>query len=66
MSIPPELLVRVPSDRREALVRVLGQDPRPPYQDDPERVYGFGFAGLEVRFAVRDGVLTVVGVETPP
>ena len=66
VSIPPELLVRVPSDRREALVRVLGQDPRPPYQDDPERVYGFGFAGLEVRFAVRDGVLTVVGVETPP
>ena len=66
VSIPPELLVRVPSDRREALARVLGQDPRPPYQNDPERVYGFGFAGLEVRFAVRDGVLTVVGVETPP
>ena len=61
VSIPPELLVRVPSDRREALARVLGQDPRPPYQNDPERVYGFGFAGLEVRFAVRDGVLTVVG-----
>lgn len=66
VSIPPELLARVPPDRREALARVLGQDPRPPYQNDPERVYGFGFAGLEVRFAVRDGVLTVVGVETSP
>ncbi|MCI8915761.1 MAG: tRNA (N6-threonylcarbamoyladenosine(37)-N6)-methyltransferase TrmO [Oscillospiraceae bacterium] len=66
VSIPPELLARVPSDRREALARVLGQDPRPPYQNDPERVYGFGFAGLEVRFAVRDDVLTVVGVETSP
>ena len=38
---------------------VLAQDPRPRYQKDPDRVYGFGFAGLEVRFSVADGVLTV-------
>ncbi len=62
VDIPPELLSRVPGDRREALLGVLAQDPRPPYQDDPARVYGFGFAGLEVRFRVRDGVLTVVDV----
>ena len=62
VDIPPELLSRVPEDRREALMGVLAQDPRPPYQDDPDRVYGFGFAGLEVRFRVRDGVLTVADV----
>ena len=59
---PPELLARVPEDRRAALTGVLAQDPRPPYQDDPGRVYGFGFAGLEVRFTVADGALTVVDV----
>ena len=42
-----------------ALLAVLAQDPRPHYQEDPERVYGFGFAGMEVRFSVADGVLTV-------
>ena len=62
VDIPPRLLERVPPDRREALTGVLAQDPRPSYQDDPRRVYGFGFAGLEVRFTVEHGVLTVVDI----
>ena len=63
VEISPELLERVPPDRREALAGVLAQDPRPSYQDDPGRVYGFGFAGLEVRFAMADGTLTVVDIQ---
>ncbi len=59
---PPELLTRVPESSRAALLGVLAQDPRPSYQDNPGRVYGFGFAGLEVRFAVREGVLTVTDI----
>lgn len=59
---PPELLARVPGGSRAALLGVLAQDPRPSYQDNPGRVYGFGFAGLEVRFAVREGVLTVTDI----
>ena len=62
MDIPPRLLEQVPPDRREALTGVLAQDPRPSYQDDPRRVYGFGFAGVEVRFTVENGVLTVVDI----
>ena len=62
VEFPPDLLERVPEDRRAALTGVLAQDPRPPYQDDPDRVYGFGFAGLEVRFTVRNGVLAVVDI----
>lgn len=66
VEIPPELLERVPPQRRDALRAVLAQDPRPHYQADPERVYGFGFAGLEVRFSVAGGVLTVREIlETP-
>ena len=48
----PALLDRVPEDKRAALLAVLAQDPRPQYQDDPERVYGMAFAGLEVKFRV--------------
>ena len=62
VDIPPGLARRVPEQCRAALTGVLAQDPRPSYQDDPARVYGFGFAGLEVRFRVGDGVLTVVDV----
>ena len=59
VEIPPELIRRVPASRQEALRGVLAQDPRPRYQGDSERVYGFGFGGMEVRFTVSGGVLTV-------
>ena len=64
--IPPELLEKVPEDRREALRGVLAQDPRPHYQDDPERIYGFGFAGMEVKFAVNEDLLTVRDIFASP
>ena len=62
VEIPADLLEKIPENRREALRGVLAQDPRPHYQKDPDRVYGFGFAGMEVRFRVRDEVLTVVEI----
>ena len=63
VAIPPELLERIPASRREALRGVLAQDPRPHYQDDPDRVYGFGFAGLEVKFSVDGNQLTVLDIQ---
>lgn len=59
---PPALLDRVPEDKRAALLAVLAQDPRPQYQDDPERVYGMAFAGLEVKFQVAGERLTVTEI----
>lgn len=56
---PQPLLAQVPAERQEALRGVLAQDPRPHYQKDPERVYGFSFAGFEVRFTVDGDQLTV-------
>ena len=52
----------VPPNRLEALTGVLAQDPRPSYQHDPKRVYGLGFAGLDVRFTVDGERLTVVEI----
>jgi len=56
------LLERIPENKRKALLAILASDPRPTYQNDPDRVYGFGFAGLEIRFVVKDRILTVVDV----
>ena len=41
---------------------VLRHDPRPSYQRSPERVYGLTFAGFDIRFTVKDTLLTVVEV----
>ncbi len=62
VDFPPELLARVPKDMQEALLGVLAQDPRPAYQHDDERVYGLPYAGLDVKFRVQGGVLTVLDI----
>ena len=46
-----------------SLVEVLSLDPRPSYHDDPEREYGLSFAGMNVRFKVFLGILTVVAID---
>ena len=63
VEFPPELLARVPEGKRTALTGILAQDPRPQYQNDPERIYAMAFAGLEIKFRVAGDVLTVVAVE---
>jgi tRNA-Thr(GGU) m(6)t(6)A37 methyltransferase TsaA len=65
VEFPEPLLSKVPPQYRAPLKEILAQDPRPAYQQDPTRVYGFPFADLEIRFTVRDGILTVVAVELP-
>ena len=57
------LLERFTPVQRSALFGVLEQDPRPAYQKDPDRIYGFEYAGAEVKFRVQDNVLVVTSVE---
>lgn len=64
VEISPELLEKVPENKRDALQKVLAHDPRPSYQHDPERVYGMAFAGMEVKFRVDGDLLTVAAVES--
>ena len=47
----------------DALREILSQDPRPQYQDDPEREYGLLFEGRNVRFRVKGETLTVFSIE---
>lgn len=59
VEFPKELLAKLPKEKREAILAVLAQDPRPAYQSDESRVYGVTFAGYDVRFTVQGGKLRV-------
>ena len=54
---------RVPEEKRAVLRQVLAQDPRPSYQEDPERIYGMDYAGMRIRFRVKEDQLIVCSVE---
>lgn len=63
VEIPMELLEHIPEHKCSALLKILSNDPRPQYINDPDRVFGFEYADLEIRFTVKDGVLTVTEIE---
>jgi tRNA (adenine37-N6)-methyltransferase len=63
--IPDALLEKIPEEKRETLRLVLSEDPRPAYQRDASRVYGFRFAKWNVRFTVNENFLDVTEVEGP-
>ena len=62
VEIPPEPLSRFPAEKRDALIGVLAQDPRPRYQADASRVYGLEFGGYEIKFRVDSQTLTVTDI----
>lgn len=63
VEFPEHLKTLFPSESLVALTRVLALDPRPQYQDNPEKVYGMSYEGYDIRFRVADGVLIVVDVK---
>ncbi len=59
VEFPKEMAEKLSPERLAALTGLLKQDPRPSYQENPERIYGFPFAEWEVRFSVSGETLTV-------
>lgn len=59
---PDHLQALFTTESLEALTRVLALDPRPQYQDNPEKVYGMPFEDKDIRFKVEEGTLTVCEV----
>ncbi len=64
VDFPEELLQKIPEEKREALMAVLSDDPRPGYQKDPERQYGMSFGKWDIHFKVNDEFLQVTDVES--
>ena len=62
VDFPEGLQQIVPESKRAALIGVLSHDPRPSYQNDPDRVYGLSFGGYNIRFQVKNNTLTVLEV----
>ncbi len=60
---PREAYHTFESAELDVLEQILAQDPRPQYQDDPERIYGLLFGDRNIRFRVEGGTLTVVGID---
>lgn len=59
VEIPEICLLKLPEEHRECVRQILAGDPRPSYQNDPDRIYGMEYAGYEIKFRVKDGMLTV-------
>ncbi|MDL2252625.1 tRNA (N6-threonylcarbamoyladenosine(37)-N6)-methyltransferase TrmO [Ruminococcaceae bacterium OttesenSCG-928-I18] len=57
-----EQLSALPQGKRQVLLDLLAKDPRPSYHDDPGRVYGFVFAGCEIKFTVKEKTLKILEV----
>lgn len=62
VDISEELSAILPEEKLATVIKVLSCDPRPTYQNDPERVYGFVFADYEIKFTVSGDTLAVVGI----
>lgn len=63
VELPESLSREIPEEqKRDTLREILANDPRPSYQDDPERVYGITFAGMNIRFIVKGEKLTVIEI----
>lgn len=62
LEFPALWLSMIPPEKQATLMAVLTGDPRPAYQDDPERVYGFSYGGFDIRFQVNGSRLIVVEV----
>ena len=58
-----KLLGIVPESKRQVLIDLLSQDPRPQYIKDENRIFGFPYSGFEIKFQVEKGTLTVVSIE---
>lgn len=62
VEFPQQWLCLIPEDQQEALLGVLAHDPRPSYQNDPNRIYGLEFGMFDIRFRVCGSNLSVCEV----
>ena len=57
------ILAALPADKQQALIKLLAQNPAPHYQADPDRIYGFAFAGREVKFRINGNTAVLLSIE---
>ena len=60
---PDELKAKLPPEKISGLIDCLAEDPRPSYQDVPDRIYGMAYGNYNVKFTVHGDVLTVTDLQ---
>ena len=63
VSIPDEVRILFTEEDLKGLIEILSLDPRPSYQNDPERIYGLSYAGRNIKFKVSGDDLDVQNAE---
>ncbi|MBE6780875.1 MAG: tRNA (N6-threonylcarbamoyladenosine(37)-N6)-methyltransferase TrmO [Ruminococcaceae bacterium] len=61
VNIPQEFCAILGEDY-DKTVAVLQGDPRPHYQNDPDRIYAFEFSNYHIEFKVKEDLLTVTKI----
>lgn len=62
VDFPEKLLSLIPDEKKAGIIGILRHDPRPAYQDSPDRVYGVRYLDFDVHFKVKDNILTVIDI----
>lgn len=62
VDFPEKLLSLIPDEKQAGIIGILRHDPRPAYQDSPDRVYGVRYLDFDVHFKVKDNMLTVIDI----
>lgn len=60
--IPENLLKKIPKQHLKDITEILENDPRPSYHDDASRVYGMSYAGMEIKFTVKEGIVEICDI----
>lgn len=63
VEIADEILERIPVEKREAVLEILAQDPRPGYQRDQKRIYGMEYGNMNIRFRGEEDRIVVIDVQ---
>lgn len=59
VEIPVELKEQLTKSQIENITELLSLDPRPSYQNDEERIYGFDFENLQIKFKYQNDKIIV-------
>ncbi len=62
VDFPEKLLSLIPDEKKAGIIGIIRHDPRPAYQDSPDRVYGVRYLDFDVHFKVKDNILTVINI----
>lgn len=63
VQFPQSELEKIPKEKRDSLIKILSEDPRPAYQKNADRIYGFRFSDWNIKFTVAENILEVLRID---